>query len=171
MQLSQLFQLGLFWGVMFGLTFSLATLIMGRINAGMLLNDYPPDIRAKHEPMDETTRKQARQAMFPLLATLGLIIVLGLVQLRQFSGELLFVNTFIFTAILLQTWNLIDLVLLDWFLLMTIKPRFMTLPGTEGMAGYRDYKFHFRKFLSGIFFTLVLALAVTCMSIAVEWLI
>lgn len=25
------------------------------------------------------------------------------------------------------------------------------LPGTEGMAGYRDYSFHFRQFLRGAF--------------------
>jgi len=31
------------------------------------------------------------------------------------------------------------------------QPRFIVLlPGTEGMAGYRDYRFHFRRFLHGI---------------------
>lgn len=171
MQLSQLIQLGLLWGVIFGLVFSLATLILGRINAAMLINDYPPDIRAKYGPLDERTRKQAGQATLPLLATLGLVLVLGLVQLRDLSGELAFLNTFIFTTLIFQTWNLIDLVVLDWFLLMTVKPSFMSLPGTEGMPGYRDYKFHFQKFLNGIFFTLILALVVTCISIGVEWLI
>jgi len=39
------------------------------------------------------------------------------------------------------------------------------------MAGYRDYKFHVRKFLNGIFFTLILALVVTCISIGIEWLV
>jgi hypothetical protein len=37
---------------------------------------------------------------------------------------------------LFQVWNLLDLLLLDWFVLMTLRPRFMILPGTEGMAGY-----------------------------------
>lgn len=68
-------------------------------------------------------------------------------------------------------WNLLDLVLLDWFLLMTLKPSFMILPGTEGMKGYRDYAFHFRKFLNGIVFTLILSGIVTVIAMGVEALI
>ena len=40
--------------------------------------------------------------------------------------------------------NLVDLILLDWLLFTYIQPRFVVLPGTEGLAGYRDYWFHFR---------------------------
>ena len=167
----QLIQLGLFWGTIFGLVFCLATLIIGRINVVMLLNDYPPDIRAQYGPMSAATRKQANQATLPLLASLGLVLVLGLSQLRSIFGELTFLNTFIVTTLIFQTWNLIDLIVLDWFLLMTLKPKFMIIPGTEGMAGYSDTMFHFRKFLRGIVFTLILALVVTVISLGIEWLI
>lgn len=51
---------------------------------------------------------------------------------------------------------------------MTLKPRFMILPGTEGMAGYSDYKFHFRKFLNGIVFTFILSGIVTAIALGVE---
>jgi len=168
MSIMQLIQLGLSWGTVFGVVFSIAMLIIGRVNAGMILNDYPPDIRAKVGPMSEKTRKQANLASLPLLATLGLVVVLGLGQLRNLIGELTFVNTFIVTTTIFQVWNLIDLVLLDWFLLMTLKPRFMILPGTEGMAGYKDYGFHFRKFLNGIVFTLILSVIVTAIALGVE---
>jgi len=171
MQLSQLIPLGLFWGTIFGLVFCLATLIIGRINVVMLLNDYPPDIRAKYGPMSEATRKQANRAMLPLLTALGLVLILGLGQLRNLSDELSFLNTFVVTVFIFQTWNFIDLIVLDWFLLMTLKPKFMIIPNTEGMAGYRDYMFHFRKFLNGIVFTLILALIVTLISLGIEWLI
>ena len=168
MSIMQLIQLGLLWGTVFGVVFSIAMLIIGRVNAEMILNDYPPDIRAKVGPMSEKTRKQANLASLPLLATLGLIVVLGLGQLRNLTGELTFVNTFIVTTTIFQVWNLIDLVLLDWFLLMTLKPRFMILPGTEGMAGYSNYGFHFRKFLNGIVFTLILSVIVTVIALGVE---
>ena len=68
-------------------------------------------------------------------------------------------------------WNLLDLVLLDWFLLMTLKPKFMILPGTEGIVGYSDYRFHFRKFMNGIVFTFILALVVTVIALGVELVI
>lgn len=168
MNIFQLLQLGLLWGTVFGVVFSVAMLIIGRVNAEMILNDYPPDIRAKYGPMSEKTRKQANLASLPLLASLGLIVALGLGQLRNITGELTFLNTFIVTTMIFQVWNLIDLVLLDWFLLMTLKPRFMILPGTEGMAGYNDYGFHFRKFLNGIVFTLILSGTVTAIVLGVE---
>jgi hypothetical protein len=38
---------------------------------------------------------------------------------------------------------------LDWGLVYW-QPRFVVLPGTEGMAGYGSYWFHFRGFLIGI---------------------
>ncbi|MDW6058501.1 hypothetical protein SAZ11_11010 [Streptomyces sp. FXJ1.4098] len=33
---------------------------------------------------------------------------------------------------------------LDWRLFCRVQPRFMVLPGTEGMPEYRDYAFHVR---------------------------
>jgi hypothetical protein len=33
---------------------------------------------------------------------------------------------------------------------VTIQPRLIVLPGTEGMAGYKDYAFHFYGFLKGV---------------------
>jgi hypothetical protein len=171
MSVMQLIQLGALWGVIFGVVFSIAMLIIGRVNAEMILNDYPPDIRARYGPMSEKTRKQANLASLPLLASLGLIVTLGLGQLRSITGELTFLNTFIVTTMIFQVWNLIDLVLLDWFLLMTLKPRFMILPGTEGMAGYNDYRFHFRKFLNGIVLTLILGGIITAIALGVEWML
>ena len=171
MSILQLLQLGAIWGVVFGVVFNSAMLIIGRINAEMILNDYPPDIRAKYGVMNEVTRKQANLMTLPLLATLGLVVALGLGQLREISGALTFVETLIVSTVIFQMWNLLDLVLLDWLLLMTLKPKFMILPGTEGMAGYRDYKFHFRKFLNGILFTFILALIVTVIALGVELVI
>ncbi|MFN8382538.1 MAG: hypothetical protein U0V02_11380 [Anaerolineales bacterium] len=168
MNIFQLLQLGLIWGTVFGVVFSIAILIIGRVNAEMILNDYPPDVRAKFGPMSEKTRKQANLASLLLLSALGLIIVFGLSQLRSITGELTFLNTLIVTTMIFQVWNLLDLVLLDWLLLMTVKPRFMILPGTEGMAGYRNYRFHFRKFLNGIVFTFILSGIVTAIALGVE---
>lgn len=80
-------------------------------------------------------------------------------------------NTFIIVLIMFQVWNLIDLVLPGWFLLLTLQPSFMILPGTEGMAGYRDYSFHFRKFLNGIVLSFLMSGVLTLVSLAVEWVV
>lgn len=36
-----------------------------------------------------------------------------------------------------------DLLILDWLIFVTIQPDFIVIPGTEGLAGYKDYWFHF----------------------------
>jgi hypothetical protein len=165
---TDLLQLGIFWGMVFGVVFSLAMLLIGRINAEMILNDYPPDVRAKYGPMSQQTRKQANRASLLLVAILGLIVTFALSQLRSLVGELPLLETFVVTTLIFQMWNLIDFLLLDWLLLMTLRPRFMILPGTEGMAGYNDIGFHVRKFLNGIVFTLILSLIVTVIARGVE---
>ena len=168
MNVLQLIQYGSLWGLVFSAVFCAATLILGRLNVEMLLNDYPPDIRARFGPMSAETRKQANLASLPLLVALIAVLVMAFVQLHRMSGELTLGSTFIVAATIFQTWNLVDLVVLDWFILMTLRPRFMILPGTEGMAGYRNYGFHFRKFLNGIIFTLILSVIVTAIALGVE---
>lgn len=164
----ELIRFGSLWGLIFGAVFCAATLIIGRVNAAMLLNDYPPDVRAAFGPMSPSLRRQAQIASLPLLIALLLVIVLALAQFRNITGELAWLPTFIVLAVIFQVWNLVDLLVLDWFLLMTLKPRFMILPGTEGLAGYRDFAFHFRKFLNGIIFTLILAGVVTAIALLLE---
>lgn len=48
---------------------------------------------------------------------------------------------FLSAAGTLFLFNLVDWLILDWLIVCTITPRFMVLPGTEGMAGYKNYGF------------------------------
>jgi energy-converting hydrogenase Eha subunit B len=70
-----------------------------------------------------------------------------------------FIEVFIDIFTLFIVFNIVDLLILDWLIFCTLTPKFMILPGTEGMAGYKDYGFHFRGFLIGCIICLVSALA------------
>lgn len=167
----ELVRYGIVWGSIFGAAFCGAILLLGRLNAEILLNDYPPDIRAKYGPMSARSRQQAKWASLALVVLLGSIIVWALLQLRQASGGLTLVDTFVVTLLIFQCWNLLDLVLLDWFILLTLRPRFMILPGTDDMAGYHDYRYHLRKFGSGIILMLLLSGVITILALGLEALI
>ncbi|MDH4363432.1 MAG: hypothetical protein OEY70_05005 [Acidimicrobiia bacterium] len=110
-------------------------------------------------------------ATVPLVAVLGLVVFLALRQLSDGSGGLALVDTLIVCTPMFQTWNLLDLVLLDWFLLMTLKPSFRVIPGTEGTAGYRDHRFHIRQFVNGVALATVLAVPVTLLALAIDRLL
>ena len=132
-------------------------LLILRANPEVMLNDYPADIKAKWGPMTERTRRQrALVAPFLLLVTVG-IVAWSLRSLPDaVKTDLTFTAAFVHFAIMLGTFNVLDWLVLDWGLVYW-QPRFVVLPGTEGMAGYSDYWFHFRGFLIGI--PLVLAVS------------
>jgi len=83
---------------------------------------------------------------------------------------LYFVSAFVFSGIILLVFNLFDLLILDWLFFCTIQPRSMVLPGTEGMAAYCDYRFHFIGFLKGMGFTAVGGLIIAILWTLIQWL-
>jgi len=38
--------------------------------------------------------------------------------------------------------SLLSMLILDWLIFVTVQPAFVVIPGTEGLAGYKDYWFH-----------------------------
>jgi hypothetical protein len=135
--------------VLSGVLVGLLLLIL-RVNPEIMLNDYPPDIRDNWGSMTEGTKRQR-----VLAAGILLLVGLGVVMwsLKALSGlvasHVTFAAAFVHFAIMFGTFNVLDWLVLDWSLVYW-QPRFVVLPGTERMAGYRSYWFHFRGFLIGI---------------------
>ena len=147
-------------GVWLSLALVVTMVLSARLAADMWVGDYPPDIRDKFGPMS------ARAARLrPFVAVVFFLIVLavpllGLAALRSGGMQVTFLPALVFGAIALLVFNVFDLLILDWLLFCTIQPRMMVLPGTEGMAGYRDYRLHFIGFLKGLGFCAVVGLVV-----------
>ena len=121
-----------------------------RANAEIMLNDYPPDIKAKWGPMTVRTKRQRWLAGGTFLVAILAIVAWSLQTLPAFAArELTFASAFAHFAIMFGIFNAFDWLVIDCGLVY-YQPRFVILPGTEGMAGYRDYRFHFRGFLIGI---------------------
>jgi hypothetical protein len=121
----------------------------------MFVDDYPSEIKQKYGPM---SLRAAR--LRPYIATLLFIAIfvvpmVGLFRLHANIESVSFLSAFVFAGISLLGFNLFDLIILDWLFFCTLQPRSMVLPGTEGMAAYHDYRFHFIGFLKGLGFTAV----------------
>jgi hypothetical protein len=50
---------------------------------------------------------------------------------------------------------------------ITLRPKIVVLPSTEGAEGYGDYGFHFRAFLKGLAGSLIGSLVVAGMATAI----
>jgi hypothetical protein len=135
-------------------------IISGAIAPDMWVGDYPPDIKEKFGPMSpRAARIRPYVAVLFFIPILALPI-LGLYLLSTSVGTIPFPPALVYSVTALLVFNVFDLLVLDWLLFCTIQPRRIVLPGTEGMAGYRDYRFHFIGFLKGLGFCSVGGLVV-----------
>ncbi len=120
----------------------------------MWVGDYPPDIREKYGQMSLKARRLRPVVATAFLATIMVVVALSLARLHRLTEtNLSFGTSSLSTFIVLMVFNVIDLVVADWLVFVTIQPKAIILPGTEGLAGYKDYGFHFRGFLIGILFS------------------
>ena len=141
-----------------GVLFSL-TLLVARLNPEIMLNDYPPDIKAKYGPMSARSKRQRIPVALAFAAILVGLVTLSFRGLQAMTGDdISFLPAFVHLFIMFSLFNLLDWLILDWLIVVTLRPRFIILPGTEGMPGYADYGFHFRGFLIGIVITLFASL-------------
>jgi hypothetical protein len=150
----------LFSVVLYGvpLLIGLSALIMIMLvrNPRLLLHSYPKDIRSAVPPKSRAERRESAgwtaiflvlMIVFPFAAALT---TPDRNFLEAFSAA--FGVTFLF--------NLVDWLILDWLILCTITPGFAVVPGTDGMAGYKNYAMHFRGFLAGAVLSIVLGLLI-----------
>jgi tetrahydromethanopterin S-methyltransferase subunit B len=153
-----LVQHGIFYGLILSALFTVVLLGAVYVNVEIMLNDYPPDVKKAYgAEKNPKTRGQKRIFSLLFLAALFGVLCYSMVDLGR-ATELNFPILFVLVFVEVFTFNLWDLLVLDWLIFNTIQPKFIFLPGTEGMAGYKDYYFHFKGFLIGIVFSLLSAL-------------
>ena len=162
METTQLLLHSLKYGGIYSIVLSALFLGLLLISPASWVGDYPPDIKERFGEMDARARRWKQIATGPiLLVMLGVPIwsVAGLVQLA--GPGLTFWEVALSVFITATTFNLVDVLILDWLIFVTWQPKIIVLPGTEGMAGYRNYLFHLKASLKGqigiVFISLVFA--------------
>lgn len=139
-------------------------------NPRYMMQDYPKEITALVPQKTPEEKRASLRYGFPFLALL-LAYPLALALHDTLVLNRSFIDTFSTVIILMMSFNLFDLLIIDWLIFCTITPRFMVIPGTEGHPGYRNYRFHARAFAKGTVFTIVASLVFSAASAAVGFLI
>jgi len=138
---------------------ALATvLLVGLVfyNPRLMLQDYPPAIKAVVPPKTETEKRQSIMLGMPFLLALLVLPFVFVFRLTETS----FLALFAYAFGIVWAFNVWDWLVLDWLLFCTITPKMFVIPGSEGHPAYKDYAFHFRGFLIGTVFSLVMGLIV-----------
>jgi hypothetical protein len=129
--------------LLYGLPASLllSALIIGMelVNPRLMLRSYPKDVQAAVPPQTDQEKRQTLYWGIPFwLCLIGFPLAAALAT-KAAQGNAF--EIFLSAAGTLFLFNLVDWLILDWLIVCTITPRFMVLPGTEGMAGYKNYGF------------------------------
>lgn len=113
------------------------------------ISDYPADIQAAAGQADIPLEQQLVVGALLSCIVVGIPLFSNAKLRRQNNGVLTFPAAFIHSASLLFFFALWDLLIHDWLIFVTIQPAFVVIPGTEGLAGYKDYWFHFEESFLG----------------------
>ena len=166
--LSSLLQHSLIYGAI--LSVFMSAIILGSLylNPEIWLDDAPRDLRERVGPMSERAKRQRRLLGIPTFVFVIGLLIHSIVRLFQIGGGALsFEAVFLSTFMIVQVFNLVDLLIIDWLIVATIRPRFVIVRGTEDLKGYSDYGFHFRAFLKGLVGSLIASLLIAALAVAV----
>lgn len=110
-------------------------------------SDYPQDIQDAAEP---PTKKQRRAGLIGGIVFMAVMIVTlssVLITWSRSVGGAGYWELALMGLVATVMFSLVDLVIVDWLVICTIRPKAILLPGTEDCIGWRDRGFHFRALM------------------------
>lgn len=115
------------------------------INPRIALSDYPPDVQAAVPPRTKEELRDGVLLSIPILLACVAVPLFSTWMLAEQSGGAIpyWIAVVTIFGVHLVFW-LFDLIVLDILMFCTWTPRFLVIPGTEGMPGYKDWRMHVR---------------------------
>lgn len=140
----------LLWGSVAGGAAVAVLIVVVMRNPHAFITDFPKDIQAAAAP---ATAEQERRGK------IGGLVFVSVLYLGQLAVPLTWALTHadagywelaVMSFIGMTIACLFDLVIMDWLVVCTIRPRAIVFPGTEDCEGWGDYAFHVREQLSPV---------------------
>lgn len=142
----------LFPALLTGLVLSglLSVLIFGSLayNPRLWLHHAPKEIVEAVPPLRETEKKHRLVLGLVFFALLLGAPLVGIWQLQNQAGSLGYWQTTLFLWIVWMTFNLVDLVLIDWPI-VALRPGMLYPPGVDHLIHLNTYQMHLVAFVKG----------------------
>jgi len=127
-------------------------------NPRIWLHDAPQAMQAAVPPLTKRERRARTLFGIPIFAAFLVPPIASVLHVEAALSGLSFSEAWLHLFIILMTFNLVDLLLIDWGIIVLWNPARFSLAGTEHLRHLNNYAFHFRGFLIG---TLLSAIAST----------
>lgn len=135
---------GLIWSLMWGCMVTVTEIKWPHV----FLHDYPKELQEVIKLPPFTNKKSAY-----LFESISLLLIAAFIfwsAINTYKDATVdYWTIFLHVFVICMSWNVFDLVVMDWLIFCTLKPGFIVLPGSEGHKAYSDYKFHFFGFIKG----------------------
>lgn len=147
-------------GLLLSVSVSVVILASLYFNARLWLHDYPPEIRARVEPMTALEKRQ-RMVVVVAFVAIGFVVCFNSINRlhAENNGTPSLLAVFLHVYGLFFIFNLFDAVILDFVLLTLMKPKFVIIPGTEDVHEQflHSYRFQIINFIKGVFICAVVS--------------
>jgi hypothetical protein len=153
----------------------LSALLLGVMFASLLWKPairatvYPTDVPANAGSPDPGRQRQRKRLIVPFLLAIVGTLTAAVRALPAAGLTPTFGTVFACGFLVAFVFNLVDLLIIDWLLVVAWHPRWFVPPGTEGAAANRDYRFHFIGFLKGLGFCLLAGLVTAGLNSLITW--
>ncbi|MEM7331116.1 MAG: hypothetical protein AAF490_03415, partial [Chloroflexota bacterium] len=146
----------IFFGLLSSILGSIVILLSIRHEPRIWLHDVPKEIQAAVEPKTPREKRLERLWGIPFMGAMLVVpFLVALWKNQQYAFN--FGSAFLFIWIVLMVFNLVDLVIIDWLVVVWWAPVWTRIKGTEYVAHYNNYWFYFVGYLKGIGITAVSA--------------
>ena len=142
----------------------LSVLLLGVILAAAFLRRAVPagvalaDVPARASSSEADSRRQRKRLAVPVLLAIVSTLTAAVWTLPAADVTPGFGTVFALGFLVAFVFNLFDLLIIDWLLIVAWHPTWFVPPGTEGDAANRTYRFHFMGFLKGLGFCVMAGL-------------
>ena len=143
-------------GALLSVVGSAYVLVLLRFKPRLFLQHSYKEIREVVPPKSEKERRMS--VLLGLLV--GIPLTSALLWRSATLGSHAFWEIFAYAFGVLFIFNLVDLVILDWFIVCWLKPRWVILPGTERIVILKPWLHHFKGFLLGTIGLVIVGLAI-----------
>ena len=149
------------------LSIALGVVIVGSLayNPRLWINDAPPRVRALTAPLTARERRDRNIVAALFLVTLVAVAVWSAGRLfARYAESVPVAVVFGHFLGVMFLFNLFDLVVIDWLMLLVMRPAFIQrlhVPGLSYEETVGSYGYHFRAFLKGMGFVVLFSLVAT----------
>jgi hypothetical protein len=111
--------------------------------------DAPKEMQEAMAPLTAEEKRIRAMWVVPVLAIAFLVPMAAALWYETAYGQLSFLEAYVFLWLAFMVFNVIDLVLIDWLIIVRWQPSWIHMPEVTHLNYLNNYNFHFQGFLKG----------------------